>query len=1046
MESPYPPQLSTLPAPPPPSPAGPSSSSSPSSASAGAQPAPLVSTSAASAEPRQQQQQQQRKRAFTAGGGGDVECAGASAGDEPALAAPGEVAAARRMSASQGVQMDVAHDLGEGSRWQARCASEVRKGRRASLRCGEDPPPPDEKRRRVEYGGERDGESPEPAYRTAPSSSRRRRPRLSHSSSWRSSSSCARATDVAPASLSPSPYLGVFATPFAAVAIAPLPSSTQPPAPSPHLAPASARLAQGAFPAPTSSPVSSPPADGPQPRRRRAYSLPNPADHAALPLSTRPVSSSSTVAITPAPRLTPPSPTRRSGSTSAVAEEDRRQRRSPGPSVGDSLAFGSFAFLSQDDLLALHAARVRAEGGDVPCGSLSAISLAPPVTKTTLRELDLNEILRNPQLRHDVVFDPNLMFRPNYDGERGERKRLLAAQYWTAISREIETGCRCTTFCDDEVRPCICLPTDTTSHGLPLATRLPSRIALLIAELRNIFVSLLPIPVTSAPASPDLSSSSSSTFANSPPSSPDLSSPSSASSPVLTARDQLLDVLDPALLMQQLERGCADIPSLARFLGATVKQHCAPMRDEMVDAMVVACEGEGLAKGLEMCFEILELMKLDIANHQLRSLRPYLVQTALVFERRVYQDFATRRQGPGSFDRLRTWLHSSAAGVVKKDTPRALDSRELVEQALTHGLLDLVFPSGDAASSSPAAALPETLQLDSYRIQAFHSDAVDLAVVYLLTMLFGQLAYPARPTPADLDSLRQELWCIMASSARSPSSLAGPAGSIQGIPQGPPGLGSAKLENPTWRAGMQDVLLQVARRATELRLRATSTTATTSCASSAVPDAETLALVASYFDSNVRESSKLFQLLQRRLRETLHAVVDEELAKEVAHGPMSFTGWWAPQVEPGPMTTGGAQSSAGLAHFAGSSRASSRGARPSADMMASTTPSRGVKRSCLDGGDNTGNSPSSSRTGGLDERQRRRRSSSSSSSSADVESAAQPSLVDLALQRNGLVALSTEVKLLGMRIARVATFNLAVYRPLYTAWLSIPPPSSPSHA
>ena len=299
--------------------------------------------------------------------------------------------------------------------------------------------------------------------------------------------------------------------------------------------------------------------------------------------------------------------------------------------------FGSYAVLSQDDLLGLHAAHVRAEGGDVTRGSLSAIGLAPPVTKTTLRELDLHEILRNPQLRHDVVFDPNLMFRPNYDGERcvhiplalsfssrlereltllllsrnrGERKRLSAAQYWTAVAREIDTGCRCTTFCGGVVRPCICLPSDTTSHGLPLATRLPSRIALLIAELRNIFVSLLPTSTTSAPASPDLSTSSP-TFANSPPSSPNPSSPSPPPpNPVLAARDQLLDVLDPALLMQQLERGCADVPSLARFLGATVKQHCAPMRDEMVDAMVVACEGEGLAKGLEMCFEILELMKL----------------------------------------------------------------------------------------------------------------------------------------------------------------------------------------------------------------------------------------------------------------------------------------------------------------------------------------------------------------------------------------------------------------------------------------------------
>ena len=428
----------------------------------------------------------------------------------------------------------------------------------------------------------------------------------------------------------------------------------------------------------------------------------------------------------------------------------------------------------------------------------------------------------------------------------------------------------------------------------------------------------------------------------------------------------------------------------------------------------------------------------DIANHQLRSLRPYLVQTAVDFERRVYQDFAARRRGPGAFDRIRTWLHSSAAGVDEKDAPRALGNGELVEQALTQGLLDLVFPADGAASASSATALPETLQLDSYRTQAFHSDAVDLSVVHLLTMLCGQLAYPARPTPADLDSLRQELWCLMASSARSPSALAGPAASIQGIPQGPPGLGTAKLESPRWRAGMQDVLLQVARRATELRQRASSSSATTSGASSTVPDAETLALVASYFDSNVRASSKLFQLLQRRLRETLHAVVDEELAKEAAHGPMSFTGWWAPQVEPGPMATGGARTSGALADFAGSARASSGGgARPTASMMASAAPVRGVKRSHVEGDDAC---DSTSSSGGTHRRQRHRCSSSSSS----IEAGAQLSPVDLALQRNGLVALSTEVKLLGMRIARVATFNLAVYRPLYSAWLSIPPPSSSS--
>lgn len=32
--------------------------------------------------------------------------------------------------------------------------------------------------------------------------------------------------------------------------------------------------------------------------------------------------------------------------------------------------------------------------------------LIPPITRTTLQELDLGQILRNPQLRHDIVFAP----------------------------------------------------------------------------------------------------------------------------------------------------------------------------------------------------------------------------------------------------------------------------------------------------------------------------------------------------------------------------------------------------------------------------------------------------------------------------------------------------------------------------------------------------------------------------------------------------------------------------------------------------------------
>lgn len=44
--------------------------------------------------------------------------------------------------------------------------------------------------------------------------------------------------------------------------------------------------------------------------------------------------------------------------------------------------------------------------------------LAPPITSQTLKELDLNIILRQPQLRHDLVLDSQMLFRADNDGLR----------------------------------------------------------------------------------------------------------------------------------------------------------------------------------------------------------------------------------------------------------------------------------------------------------------------------------------------------------------------------------------------------------------------------------------------------------------------------------------------------------------------------------------------------------------------------------------------------------------------------------------------------
>ena len=49
---------------------------------------------------------------------------------------------------------------------------------------------------------------------------------------------------------------------------------------------------------------------------------------------------------------------------------------------------------------------------------LVSTSVLPLITRNSLKELDLTEILKNPALRHDVYHDEGLMFRANVDGSR----------------------------------------------------------------------------------------------------------------------------------------------------------------------------------------------------------------------------------------------------------------------------------------------------------------------------------------------------------------------------------------------------------------------------------------------------------------------------------------------------------------------------------------------------------------------------------------------------------------------------------------------------
>ena len=81
-------------------------------------------------------------------------------------------------------------------------------------------------------------------------------------------------------------------------------------------------------------------------------------------------------------------------------------------------------------------------------------SRRPPVNLASLRTLDAGELLRNHQLRHDLVLEP-LVFRPVNVSQPVENPTV--EMYWKSIARELAYGCRCTRWyvpeSDDPFKP-----------------------------------------------------------------------------------------------------------------------------------------------------------------------------------------------------------------------------------------------------------------------------------------------------------------------------------------------------------------------------------------------------------------------------------------------------------------------------------------------------------------------------------------------------------------------------------------------------------------
>lgn len=244
-------------------------------------------------------------------------------------------------------------------------------------------------------------------------------------------------------------------------------------------------------------------------------------------------------------------------------------------------------------------------------------------------------------------------------------------------------------------------------------------------------------------------------------------------------RAQINEVLDLDLIKQQASHGILDISRLAQFVVGILSKLCAPARDEQAKKILQNADLVDLFKEV---FNLMDAMKVDMANFQLQSIKPHLVQQSIEYERNKFKDYL--QSNPAGLMSTKVWLkrgaevatgttprtaaQNSAEGVDSTDFQRKLQDTSLSD-VLVHGYLGIIF-------GEPGWPYPETLIMDEFRLAEMRwsirrTTLIASVVLVTLNTVGQQLASDA----AYLTSLKKVLYILLdgVSEGDFPSALPG---------------------------------------------------------------------------------------------------------------------------------------------------------------------------------------------------------------------------------------------------------------------------------
>lgn len=198
------------------------------------------------------------------------------------------------------------------------------------------------------------------------------------------------------------------------------------------------------------------------------------------------------------------------------------------------------------------------------------------------------------------------------------------------------------------------------------------------------------------------------------------------------ALERIYEVLDATVIRQQAERGVLDFRSYANFMVPIMARLCAPVRDEAVAALSQIPDTLDMFRGI---LEVMELMKLDMANCLIDSARKVVMTHSIEYEKKCFREHLDVYTG--AFPATEQWLLRHRVADADNDSPSADGAAAAAAAAPSVATTPSHSPAADAAIRAAYVELlqldsafpfPETVQMDRERIEALAARCLRLCI------------------------------------------------------------------------------------------------------------------------------------------------------------------------------------------------------------------------------------------------------------------------------------------------------------------------------